>query len=298
MPGSSLPPQARLLFEIAGQPFDLQTWLPWVTGEIQRHAAVLEERDRRLDERDRQLAAVSQEVSALRSELQQVRALAKTKAEGPVGLRDQMADMDRRLNKILALVNDKLGGGQTEEAMMHHTYAKEYVSFVEQKIGLLTVNFFRAFAVSPQEKAQFVATLCEYLFAHQDVHEDELVGALQRDVDDLQLRRALVQQARDLCAQARALRGKAAVGRRQRWEFSFTPGDALNAEWQEPWRGSDHEGVAAFVVAPAYMVDDRTPLAKQWVFIVGQQENDHVVHGDDSAGEDASGQSAANIVGQ
>lgn len=288
MPGSSIPPQARLMFEIGGQRFDFQTWLPWATAEIQRHTALLDERDRRLAERDQRLAAVSQEVSALRSELQQVRAQAKASAEGPAGLRDQMADIDRRLNKILALVNDKLGGGQTEEGMLHHTYAKEYVSFVEQKLGLLTAHFFRVFPGSPQDKAQFVATLCEYLFAHPEVHEDELVDGLQGDVDDPQVQQALIQQARDLCAQARALRGKAAVGRRQHWEFGCTPGNALNADWQEPWRGSDHEGVVAFVVAPAYIVDDRTPLTKQWVFVVGGQETDQGVHGDDSAGQDVS----------
>lgn len=184
------------------------------------------------------------------------------------GLRRQVAELDRRLTKILALLDDKLGGGQSEEAMLHHTYAQEFVSLVEQQVLALAVAVFRAFPdASPAEKAEFVALTCTALFGAPEVTESTFIDALSPDLPE-----EVFRLARQICAQARDLRDKAAGSRQQRWSFDFAPGAPLDPESQLPWAGSADDGSVAFVVAPAYVVEDGTLLAKQWVFTIPRRD--------------------------
>jgi hypothetical protein len=183
-------------------------------------------------------------------------------------LRRQMSELDRRLTKILALLDDKLGNGQSEEGMLHHTYAREFVSLVEQQVLALAVAVFRGFPdASPAEKAEFVAFTCTALFGAPEVAESSLIEALSPDLPE-----AVFRLARQICAQARDLRGRIARGRQQRWSFDFVPGAPLDPELQRPWAGSAEEGGVAFVVAPAYVVEAETLLAKQWVFTVPRRD--------------------------
>lgn len=179
-------------------------------------------------------------------------------------LRRQVGDLDQRLTKLLALLDDKLASGQSEEGMLHHTYAREYVSLVEQRVLALAVAVFRAFPeASPAEKAEFVAFTCSALFGAQEVAESKFIDALSPVLPE-----EVFRLAREICAQARELRAKVARGRQQRWSFDFIRGVPLDPETQLPWTGSAEDGGVAFVVAPAYMVETGTLLAKQWVFTV------------------------------
>lgn len=183
-------------------------------------------------------------------------------------LRRQVAELDRRLTKILALLDDKLGGGQSEEEMLHHAYAQEYVSLVEQQVLALAVAVFRAFPdASPAEKAEFVALTCTALFGAPEVAESNFIDELSPDLPE-----AVFQLARQICTQARDLRGKAGLSRQQRWSFDFVPGAPLDWESQLPWAGSAEDGRVAFVVAPAYVVEAGTLLARQWVFTMPQED--------------------------
>jgi uncharacterized protein YicC (UPF0701 family) len=176
--------------------------------------------------------------------------------------RQEAADLDRRLTKILALLDDKLAGGQSEEGMQHHAYAQQYVSLVEQQILALAVAVFRAFPdAPPSEKAEFVAFTCKQLFGAAEVAESDFIDALLPDLPE-----EVFRLARQICVLARDLRGKAAQGRRQRWSFDFAPGAPINPGTQLPWPGSAPNGVVTFVVAPAYVVEAGTLLARQWVF--------------------------------
>lgn len=183
-------------------------------------------------------------------------------------LRQQVAELDRRLTKILALLDDKLGGGQSEEGMLHHAYAQEYVSLVEQQVLALAVAVFRAFpGASPAEKAEFVALTCTALFGAREVAESSFIDDLSPDLPG-----EVFRLARQICGQARDLRDKAAQSRQQRWSFDFVPGAPLDPESQRPWAGSAEDGRVAFVVAPAYVVEAGTLLARQWVFTVPPED--------------------------
>ena len=179
-------------------------------------------------------------------------------------LRQQASDLDRRLTKILALIDDQMGGGQSEEGMLHHTYAREYESLVEQQILALAVAVFRAFPdASPAERAEFVAFTCSALFGAQEVARSKFIDALSPELPE-----AVFVLARQICERARELRSKVAQGRPQRWSFDFIPGALLDSETQVPWAGSAEGGCVAFVVAPAYVVESGALLAKQRVFTI------------------------------
>ena len=256
MSAASRQPRIHLVIEDAGELKPLEDWIAWVQARIQAQSEAI-------DLIGRQVADAVSELAAVKSQLAETWA-APAPSSGADELKRQMDDLDRRLNKILALLDTKMGGGQSEQGMAHHAYAGEYVTLVEQRVHALAVGVFRAFSgVTPQDKAQFVAYVCYALFATEEVREQELIELLPIEVPD-----SVIGQARDICAQARALRDKAAESRNQRWGFDFTPEAAIDDEWQRPWVGSVDDGVAAFVVAPAYLVDSDTLLAKQWVFTV------------------------------
>lgn len=242
--------------ENAGKFTQLEEWMSWAEELITAQAAAI-------DELRRQSSEIYRELTVVKSELHETRALAEKPPPGSDDLQHRMNHLDQRLNKILALFDDKLGGGQSEQGMLHHSYVKEYVSLVEQQILSLTVGIFRS--ISPRDKARFVAFVCDALFGSSEVHEQELMDALPRGAS-----RSAIQSAREICANARTLRDKVARGRPQRWDFDYTAQAEIDPDWQEPWAGSVDDGVVDFVVAPAYVVDSDTLLAKQWVFIVSR----------------------------
>jgi hypothetical protein len=183
-------------------------------------------------------------------------------------LRQQISDLDRRLTKIFTLLDDQVAGRQSEEGMLHHTYAREYVSLVEQQILALAVAVFRAFPdATPAEKANFVAFACSALFGAEEAAGSKFIDALSPGLPD-----GVFALARQICEQAHVLRSKVTRGRPQRWSFDFVPGAPLDPETQLPWAGSAEGGGVAFVVAPAYVVESGALLAKQRVFTVPGQD--------------------------
>jgi hypothetical protein len=249
-------PRLQLLIEDAGEFKPLEDWIAWVQAKIHSQAEAI-------NLMGRQVADARRELAATAAQLAETRVTPQSSGD-PDELKHQMDNLDRRLNKILALLDTRLGGGQSEEGMAHHAYVEEYVTLVEQQVHALAVGIFRACSgVTPRDKAQFVAYVCDALFATAEVREQEFIEALPAELPD-----SVIRQARDTCAQARALRVKAAESRHQRWSFDFTPAAAIDDEWQQPWVGSVDDGIVAFVVAPAYLVDSDTLLSKQWVFTV------------------------------
>jgi len=247
--------RVQLLAESNGQYIPIDNWLSWAEDQIARHSA-------EIDHLKRQSAEVNAQLAIVRSELQATVALAKGPAE-TAELKHRMRELDQRLNKILALVNDRLGGGQNEQGMLHHSHAQEYVSLVEQHVMSLMRQVLQGEDATPMEKAGFVALVCAALFDSPQVRQEDLIRNLGPNAPA-----STVDHARDICTRARALRGKVADGRRQRWRFDFTYGVGLDAAWQEPWAGSFPDGLVDFVVCPAYVVDSDTLLVKQRVFTI------------------------------
>jgi hypothetical protein len=262
-PGRHTP--VRVIIESTGTLTTLEDWMYWVEQEIRTHTAALNELGQRTERQSAQLRA---ELTAAQAELQETRALAQQPQPGAAALVHRIEDIDHRLNKVLALFTERLGGGQTEEGMLHHAHASEFVSLIEQGILALTRDYFQAVSGgSARNKAEFASHVCQALFADPEVQEHRLVDGLCQDGAA-----AAAPRARQLCADARTLRGNAAKGRPQRWEFRCTEGAPLNPDKQLAWTGSDEDGVVAFVVAPAYVVDADTVLEKQRVFTVPATE--------------------------
>ncbi len=239
----------------AGAVTSLGEWMSFVTAELTRQGTAI----RQLGT---QSADMSRELSALTLSLAESRLAARGFRSACADLRQRLDDLDRRLNNMLALFEENFGGGQTEQGMRHHDYAAEYAILVEQKIIGLALDILPGRTqATAREKAEFVAAVCFDLFGVPEVPEQQLVARLPESAPA-----QAIQRMRDICAEARALRAKAAQGRPQRWEFGCEVDVPVDEEWQELWTGADHGGVVDFVVAPAYVVDSDTLLRKQKVF--------------------------------
>jgi hypothetical protein len=261
-PGRRTPFQ--VLIESEGTAFTLEDWMYWVDQEIKTLVAAHNELIDIVKQEQQQSAHLRAEMAKAQAELRKTRALAQQLQPGVADVVKRIDGIDHRLNKVLALFTERLGGGQTEEGMAHHSYAGEFVSLIEQGILGLTRDLFQAVpGGSVRHKAEFASYVCQVLFAAPEVEEQRLVDGLHQEGAQ-----AAVPRARQLCADARKLRGKAATGRPQRWEFDYTKGEPLDPDRQLAWTGSDEDGVVAFVVAPAYIVDADTVLEKQRVFTV------------------------------
>lgn len=247
----------RLQLRVAnndGPAIPLEEWMSFITAELTRQQAVMQQLSI-------QLAELSHEVPVLRSALTESRLSAQTLRSASVELRQRMDDLDRRLNKVLALIEENFGGGQTEQAMQHHDYVDEYVALVEQKVvGLALEILPDGTQATAREKAEFVAEVCAGLFGAPQVIDEQLIGLLPVAAAE-----EAIQRMREICACARALRAKVTQGRPQRWEFGYEPAP-VDSQWQEPWTGAARDGVVEFVVTPAYFVDTNTLLHKQKVF--------------------------------
>jgi hypothetical protein len=251
-------PRLRLcVADGAGTTTSLEEWMSFVTDELARQRAVIKELSN-------QSAEISRALLALKSSLAESRQFARALGGDSADQRQRMADLDRRLNNILALIERNFSGGQTEQAMQHHDYATEYVVLVEQKIIGLALDILPGGAdATPREKAEFVAAVCADLFGALEVTEQQLLGRLPEAAPA-----RAIERMREICAEARALRAKVAHGRPQRWEFSCETDVPINEDWQELWTGAPLGGVIEFVVAPAYFVDSDTLLMKQKVFTI------------------------------
>jgi hypothetical protein len=250
----------RLYLRVAsgeGQAISLDEWMSFITDELTGQKAAIRQLIR-------QSADLKEELAALRSSITGSRLSAQGLRGASADLRQRMDDLDRRLNKILALVEESLGGGQTEQAIQHHDFADEYTALVEQKITGLALDILpEGTRSTPREKAVFVAAVCADLFQAPEVLEQQLIGRLPDAAPE-----ETVQRMRDICAEARDLRAKVAHGRPQRWEFGCRIAAPVDDHWQELWTGAAHDGVIDFVVTPAYFVDSNVLLRKQKVFTV------------------------------
>lgn len=242
----------------AGPAVPLDEWMSRIAAELAQQKAAI-------SQLIRQTESIGGELSALRSTLAENRLTAQSLRGTSADMRQRMDDLDRRLNKVLALIQDHVGGGQSELAMQHHDYVDEYVALVEQKITGLALDILPdGVRAAPRDKAAFVAAACADLLGTPEVLERQLIGRLPPGTQEETIRRT-----RDICAGARALRAKVAQGRPQRWEFGCDIASPIDTRWQEPWTGAALDGVIEFVVAPAYVVDENTLLCKQKVFTAG-----------------------------
>jgi hypothetical protein len=237
------------------QTMSIEEWMSAVWAALAQQRSAVEQLARKSQDTSEELAALG---SSLADGRRSAQAFRDTAAE----LRQRMDDLDRRLNKILAIVEEKIGGGQTEQGMQHHDYVGEYVTLVEQKITGLALEVLPDGAgATPREKAVFVAKVCAALFQGPVILEQQLIDSLSPAVSE-----EAVQRVREICADAADLRTKVTRGRPQHWDFVCSPGVPVDAKRQEPWTGADREGLIEFVVAPAYRVDSDTMLCKQKVF--------------------------------
>jgi hypothetical protein len=239
----------------AGLGTSLDEWMSSVTAELTRQRTDI-------DQLGRQSADISEQISALMSSVNESRLSANGLRGDSADLKQRMDDLDRRLNKLLALFEKHFGGGQTEQGMQHHDYAAEYLALVEQKIVGLALDILPGGTqATPREKAEFVAAVCRGLFRTPEVQEQQLIDLVPETAPAQAIRRV-----REICAEARDLRAKVANGRPQRWEFDCEVGAPIREDWQEPWPGATPGGTIEFVVVPAYFVDSSMPLRKQKVF--------------------------------
>jgi hypothetical protein len=249
-------PRSRLFVRAGDAVLSLEEWIAWVSAQIGRLTA-------EVDRLTSQATEIHRELSGFVVDFRKVRNLPREGAD----LRRCIDELDQRLNNVLDLVEQQISGhGPTEQAMLHHDYAAEYLALVEQKILALALDVLDERIATPLEKAEFVAFMCLQLFGEPEVREDRMLGHLRPDRAG-----TLAGRIQDICAQARELREKAARGRPQRWDFTCVRGAPPDAERQEPWPGSAEEGVVDFVVAPAYVVDSDTLLKKQRVYITAPE---------------------------
>lgn len=242
-----------------GSVVSLEDWMSWVAAELGNQSTLI-------DQLRRQSAEISRELSALKSEFYEEQLSARSLPRDSADLRQRVDDLDRRLNDVLALFEKHFGGGQTEQGMLHHDYAAEYMELVEQRILALTLEILSDGPhASPRDKAEFVAAVCFDLFGTSEVREQHLLERLPERVSP-----SVIRRAQKICADARSLREKVADGRPQHWEFGYKAGVRIDEERQEPWPGSYDGGVVEFVVVPAYVVDSDTLLKKQRVFMIGE----------------------------
>jgi hypothetical protein len=239
----------------AGPGTSLEEWMSSVAAELTRQRTDI-------DQLGRQSAEIREEISALKSSSSESRLFAKSLRGDSADLKQRMDDLDRRLNKLLALFEKHFGGGQTEQGIQHHDYAAEYLALVEQKIVGLAHDVLRGgIQATPREKAEFVATVCAGLFGTPEVPEQRLIRLLPEAAPA-----QAIQRMGEICAEARGLRAKVANGRPQHWEFECEVGVPVREDWQEPWAGTTPGGMVEFVVVPAYFVDSSVLLQKQKVF--------------------------------
>lgn len=233
----------------------LEQWMSQVTAEFESLTAEVDQLRRKSSELDHHLSALTR---AFNEERRWVRSLPREAAD----FRQRVAELDERLNNVLAMFDTHVGGdGPGEQGMLHYDYSTEFMALVEQQILGLALDALADRQAAPRDKAEFVAIVCSELFGHPDVEEQRLIERLKQDYPLLKARRA-----QDICAVARELREKAAKGRPQRWDFNYVRGAPIDQERQEMWPGSAAKGVVDFIVSPAYVVDSDTLLKKQRVF--------------------------------
>lgn len=285
MSPASRRPRVRLFVEEASQVTPIEDWLGWLHKQVTDHVAAIEELTA-------QSSRTYQELTAMRAELRDVQALVREPARDAADIERRMGEsgrrldeLDRRLNKVLALLGDARGGGQSEQGMLHYSYVREYDSLVEQQVLSLAVGVYQGRpGVTARDKALFVARVCGALFGSPQVREQEVVDGLPAGVSA-----GVIQQAREVCATARALRQKIVQGRPRHWDWEYIPEAEIDPDRQEPWAGSLGE-IVDFVVAPAYVVDSDTRLGKQRVFTVARADGDATAAAQDPFRQPPSGE--------
>jgi len=249
-------PRTRLLVDGGnGTVVLLEEWMSRVATDFRGLAADVDELRRQSAEIRQELSTI---ITAFNDERHWVRSLPRESAD----FRQRLEELDQRLNNVLDLFEKHFGGsGQTEQAMLHHEYAAEYLALVEQKILALALDVLADGPALPRDKAALVAAVCLDLFGYPEIQEQRLMDRLQhnRSVN-------VTRRIEEICSDARLLRQKASLGRQQRWDFGYTRGLPVDEERQEMWPGSVDGGLVDFVVAPAYLVDSDTLLKKQRVF--------------------------------
>ena len=178
-----------------------------------------------------------------------------------------IAQVDDRLTELLARFDERhRPAGRSEQDMRHHDIAAAYQAFLDQELRSLVSTVARREPRLPAPAAaRLAADLCRALF-DGDAVDDRSAAALtartgpgQGDLTTSRLAAAITR--------ATAIRTEASrAGRAQRWGFDFVPDVPVDPRHQSVWPTADPDGSVAFVVAPSYLVDERTPLVPQTVF--------------------------------
>ncbi|MCJ0869167.1 hypothetical protein [Streptomyces sp. AP-93] len=182
-------------------------------------------------------------------------------------LQHRQKKLESKIDNLLAARTRERPDLATSNHSTHQVIATDYRAVVEQRIqGLARSQVAGSRMMGRYSDRQiiprFIGLLCEQLFTQgvllQSPHIQRNLG-LASDalaVGPIDSVRGVCQELRHRSRQA----GLAAV-----WDFTYTRGVALNHDMQEPWPSCDPRAPVRFVVAPAYMVDDRV-FARQYVY--------------------------------
>ncbi len=196
------------------------------------------------------VAWVNSSIGQLTGEVSKLRAL-----EGKV------ADLDSRLDEVLAAVDNlAVSGRDSEEDLDHFGYHRTFLSLINQHISALAELTATRRRLTDRDVGVLTSRICWILFGPTE----PALEALLREVNDDSA------QARDrvirIFESGRDLRDRLAAHPEQHWDFGFQTGSRIDHRSQEEWSAAPADGIVEFVVVPSYVVSGNSILSKQRVY--------------------------------
>jgi hypothetical protein len=177
---------------------------------------------------------------------------------------EKVADLDARLNEVMACLDTLIAGRRQEERDIdHHSFQREFTALVNQDIGMVVDLVARDRDLAVRERAWLTARICWLLFAEEHPVRDSLlleIGGQTPDVHD---------RCERILAAAEDLRLRVGQHGNQHWDFSFQPGMPVDPAFQELWPSYPGGDRVEFVVVPSYVIDGFSILSKQRVYATG-----------------------------
>ncbi len=177
---------------------------------------------------------------------------------------EKVADLDARLNEVMACLDTLVVGRRQEERDVdHYSFQREFTALVNQDIGVLVDAIARRRGLTHRDCASLTAKMCWLLFAGEHPLRDRLLLETSEESADV----------RDRCERiltaAEDLRQRVGEHKNQHWDFSFQPGIPVDPSFQEPWPSYPSGDLVEFVVVPSYVIDGYSILSKQRVYVGG-----------------------------
>lgn len=173
-------------------------------------------------------------------------------------LRHENERLRARLKTALRTRSNESVAATTLNKAAHITSAERYLDLVAQDLQYLAREQQReSHAVSSVRLlATQIQCLCQDLFIDQISNANNLCRRNGLDpIKHASTARDIIHKATEISGQTNAVH----------WRMHALSGHRLDPSYQEPWGPCDPEAEVAFVVAPAFVVDDRV-YAKQLVF--------------------------------